>query len=163
MVGIPPYAFGRGNLDLLNESAWANTTLSFADSAAMESVSIFYEIYYATHCNTIQPFSYGTILMVNESTTTQTSAFDLQKNNISVYPNPARAEANIIINLDKGRSGAIAIYDFSGKMVINLDPKTFKSGRTLTKVNTRNLDNGIYYYSFLSDDLKLTGKLVVSK
>ncbi len=161
-VGIPPYASSDGNLDELNESAWSDVTLQFADSATMETAPVFYEIFYDIHCFTIQPFSYGTIMMVNDNITGN-EEHRAGNNSVMSYPNPATDRAKIMISLDKARKGKISIYNISGQSVMTLQPKVFKKGNSEIPLNTSNIENGIYYYTFLADDIRMTGRLVISR
>ncbi len=162
-VGIPPYASSEGNLDELNESTWSEVTLQFADSATMETAPVFFEIYYDIHCFTIQPFSYGNIMMVNENIFTGTNEQPTDINRLQSYPNPAAENAHIRVTLNRAQTGQIALYDMSGQTVMALDAQRYKKGNTEVSLNTGSLDNGIYYYTFLSDDIRLTGKLVISR
>ena len=161
-IGIPPFASSEGNLDVLNEEAWSDVTLQFDDSASMEMVPIFYEIFYNIHCNSIQPFSYGTIMMQNDNITGEIESVDLN-NRMFSFPNPASTKATLRVTLDKSRTGKILIHNTTGQMVINTGQKIFNMGDNNIEINTHSLKNGIYYYTFLADDLKLTGKLVMSR
>lgn len=162
-VGIPPYASAEGNLDVLNESAFADLTLEFADSASMENAPIFYEIFYDIHCYTIMPFSFGTIMMENDESVTGINNPTTANNRVISYPNPAADQANIRVNLDQTREGSIVLYDLTGQEVMNTGNKIYQEGNNTVRINTSRLNNGIYHYNFLADDLKLTGKLVVSR
>jgi len=161
-VGIPPYASSEGNLEILNEAAWANLTLQFADSASMEMAPIFYEIYYDIHCFSIQPFSYGTLMMVNDNITGASESLAIG-NRVNIYPNPAKSQAIISLNLDRTRKGRIVLSDIAGQEVMNTEPRIFNEGNSKIEINTGRITNGIYYYTFFSDDIRLTDKLVIFK
>ncbi len=162
-IGIPPYASSDGNLDNLNESAWSNVTVEFADSASMETAPIFYEIFYAEHCFNIQPFSYGTIMMLNGDILNNIGQVNEPENRIGCYPNPAENMITLNLVLDKARKGTIQLFDISGRSIKNLYGGYFKKGPTSTNIKLDDIEPGIYYYSFLSDDLKLTGKLIIAR
>jgi len=161
-VGIPPYASSEGNLDELNESAWAEITIEFPDSVTMETAPVFYEIFYEIHCFNIQPFSYGTIMLENEKISGN-EEYLAGENSIRSYPNPAVDKASIEISLDQTSKGDLLLYTLSGQPLINLQNKVFKKGITTTTLNVSSFDAGIYYYVFTTNNLRLTGKLVVSR
>lgn len=150
------------NLEMLNESAHAEVTLEFADSASMESAPIFYEIYYDKHCFDIQPFSYGTIMMESENST-DVEEQPGDENTIRVYPNPASGQAAFLIRLDRERKGEVTLFDISGQEVKKLASKIFQKGETEILLNTTGLKGGVYHYTFFADDIRMRGKLVVTK
>ncbi|MCB0804448.1 MAG: hypothetical protein KDC05_01545 [Bacteroidales bacterium] len=164
-VGIPPYASSEGNLDLLNESASSDVTLVFDDSASMEVASIFYEIYYDIHCNTIQPFSYGTIMMENDNITTGEPPVPTEKMarvDMELYPNPARSKFVLWTDMNMTMTCNFMISKISGEKVFNLE-KTFKEGSSRTVINTGGFENGVYYCSLISDKLKIVKRLLISR
>ena len=162
-IGIPPYASSDGNLDVLNESAWSDVTLEFADDSTMETLPVFYEIFYDHHCFSIQPFSYGTIMMVNDNTVNVNNEKTNPNNQINSYPNPADGKVNFSVSLDKSRNGKIMIYDLTGQVVMSLEEKSFPAGNAYTEFNTSQLKPGLYFYTFLAEDIRITGKLIISR
>jgi len=162
-IGIPPYASSDGNLDVLNESAYTDVTLEFDDDSTMETLPIFYEIFYDIHCYDIQPFSYGTIMMVNDNTVNVSNNKDNPDNQIISFPNPADEKVNLSVSFDKSRNGEIRVYDLTGQIVISREKMVFPAGNSYTELNTSQLKPGLYFYTFLADDIKLSGKLVISK
>ncbi len=158
----PPYGPVVGNLENLNDSVYSEVQLQFADSSSMMYARIFYEVYYAVLCN-IQPFSYGNIMMVNDNIFTGFSEKGVPVDRICSFPNPAGEEANILVTLSKTCKGRIMLYDMEGKLVISHNPEIFRKGSTKTTLNTGDLNEGIYYYKFISDEVVLSGKLVISR
>ncbi|MDA3943115.1 MAG: T9SS type A sorting domain-containing protein [Bacteroidetes bacterium] len=161
-TGIPQFSSTEGNLDILNETAMTEVSLEFADSSSMESVDIFYEIYYETHCFWTQPFSYGTVMMINENILGVDENKKI-KNKINSFPNPATDNLTLLINLDKKRKGELSIYNISGQKVMSLPTRIFKKGTMEIVVNISTLENGIYFYRFVSEDLNINGKWVISR
>jgi len=161
-VGIPPYASAEGNLDVQNESAWTDVTVAFADSASMEVAPVFYEIFYAKHCFSIQPFSYGTVMMKNRESTSGVRQLTSDIDDIISYPNPVSENVTFGISLEQPQNGKIYIYDVAGRVVLKSEKIWFNKGKNERYLNVSQLQAGIYYYSFIGDNIALTGKLIKS-
>ncbi|MCG2792147.1 MAG: T9SS type A sorting domain-containing protein [Weeksellaceae bacterium] len=85
---------------------------------------------------------------------------DLVENrDIRIYPNPVEDYAYIEIGfkgLEEGRFVAdITLYDFSGKQVT-----TTKTQNKVTRINTGNLPQGVYIVTVVTNNQKLTTKIV---
>ncbi len=161
-VGIPPYASSEGNLDELNEAAWCNVTVTFADSVAMDSLGIFYEVFYQSHCNSIQPFSYGTIMMVNDNFPLGNKEYSNDISGINVYPNPARDKATFNISLGKATTGNLLIRDITGREVLASGQTSFHKGNNTIELATAGLKDGLYFYTFRTENQERTGKIMIS-
>jgi hypothetical protein len=161
-IGIPPYADADGNLDVLNETAWTDVTLKFADSASMEELPVHYEIYYKKHCFTIQPFSYGTVMMENNENAAGIDQQTSDLNEVVSYPNPAFDYVTFGIYLQEPQEGEIRIYDVAGRTVQQRISLQFRKGENKQRFDISQLQAGIYYYSFIGDNIKLTGELMKS-
>ena len=162
-TGVPHFSSAEGNLEMLNESAYTNATVQFADTMNMDSVSVFYEVYYAKHCFSIQPFSYGTIIMDNEDVITGNAYTNSMTSEMYNYPNPATDHTEIHITLDRAMKGKVMVYNISGQTVMNTGAESYQKGSNKLNINTSRLKNGVYYYTFLTNELKLTGKFIVSR
>jgi hypothetical protein len=80
------------------------------------------------------------------------------------YPNPASTICNIIYSIPSSSTVHVALYDLSGRMVMNiLDNTNQTPGRYKIPVNVHTLANGVYVYTITVDGVPYTQKLVVAK
>ncbi|WP_170064435.1 T9SS type A sorting domain-containing protein [Polaribacter glomeratus] len=86
------------------------------------------------------------VLTVNDVT--------LEKN-ISIFPNPAKNNINII--LDKGEVNQIILYDLSGKKIVEKHIRQQKMILDIKKVKT-----GIYFLSIVSDQGNFMKKIIIN-
>lgn len=84
---------------------------------------------------------------------------DKQKT-ISVYPNPATEIVNVSINNEILLDGEIIISDLSGRIVYNTTISE-STGNTNLSISTSDFVPGIYFMSFVGNDIKETQKLVI--
>ncbi len=141
LVGIPPYASTEGNLEELNEFAWSEVTLHFAGDTLMEEAPVFYEIYYDIHCFSIQPFSYGTIMMHNDNITAINDEHD-EKDQVVTYPNPVSNK----LFIDGVENASVTIYNISGAVMGEYEYSGTGS------INVSHLRQGIYFVKMLFDN-----------
>lgn len=80
----------------------------------------------------------------------------LIKSNISIYPNPADGDFNVLM-LDNSNIQKISIYDLSGKLIKN-EKVNHKPN---AKVNIQNLTKGIYLISVETINGKFDKKIIV--
>ncbi|UBM58864.1 T9SS type A sorting domain-containing protein [Marinilongibacter aquaticus] len=80
--------------------------------------------------------------------------------NISnIYPNPANDVATIDYNLKSGGAAKVSFLNLLGGNIAEYDLRT---GNNSLKVQTRNWENGIYFYQLILDGRKVaTKKLLV--
>ena len=85
-------------------------------------------------------------------------------NNVKVYPNPFNTDANIEFNTNTTSSVNISIVNVLGAKVGEIN-RVYSNGTQTVKVSeiVSNIDNGIYFVKFNSDELEKTIKIVVSK
>jgi len=81
---------------------------------------------------------------------------------VSLYPNPAKDEANIRLTLSDNALVNITVYDIQGKVVINTFEKELEKGERELVLNTSSLKNGEYFVKVVSGNKINTIKLVVS-
>jgi hypothetical protein len=82
----------------------------------------------------------------------------IAKNEVLIYPNPFSEQFTIEYNLNKNENGVVKIIDIIGSSIatINLDASLNK-----TTINLKNLNSGIYTYSFYINGVKQSnGKLI---
>ena len=85
-------------------------------------------------------------------------------NNVKVYPNPFNTDANIEFNTNTTSNVNISIVNVLGAKVGEID-RVYSNGTQTVKVSeiVSNIENGIYFVKFNSDELEKTIKIVVSK
>ena len=84
--------------------------------------------------------------------------------NVKVYPNPFNNDANIEFNTNTTSEVNISIVNVLGAKIGEIN-RVFDNGTQTIKVSeiTSNIDNGIYFVKFKSDDLEKTMKIIVTK
>lgn len=82
--------------------------------------------------------------------------------NVSVYPNPALAFANIQFTLPSNATGAVAIkiFDVTGKFV-GITAAKAKGGLQEVEINTSALEAGTYIYQVVYNNQVNKGKLII--
>ena len=83
--------------------------------------------------------------------------------NITLYPNPVRDEANLIIELNDNSNIDIVVFDMSGKIVSSVFNGQVSSGKSEFKINTNELENGMYYTKISTGTSVKTIKMNVIK
>lgn len=89
------------------------------------------------------------------------------KNSISffseIFPNPTADVTSLKFSLSESENVTLKIYDSNGKQVMqDINQKCFDGNQTIDfKVNS--LENGIYFYTLITDSKKTTGKFIVLK
>lgn len=78
----------------------------------------------------------------------------IEKQDMRVYPNPVEDYCYVEIGIDF-KEATISLYDMSGKLTFET-----KTQNRVTKINTRNLPQGIYVVSINTEKQKLNRKIV---
>ncbi len=89
------------------------------------------------------------------------------ENNVSLespYPNPASDICTVIYSIQNSSAVKIAIYDLSGRKVMNLMDNTKQTpGRYIIPANVSALTNGVYVFTITADEIQYTQKMVIIK
>jgi hypothetical protein len=83
--------------------------------------------------------------------------------NLNIYPNPVKDEANININMPYNSKATIKVIDLMGREVLILNDRTLNQGENNLNINTKNLENGIYFVSIYTSKTTTTKKIIVEK
>jgi hypothetical protein len=106
------------------------------------------------------PSAFGTILLDSLSCGGISTGLERseKRNNISLYPNPARNDFNIIISAEMSLKDAeFIIYNVYGKEV-----KTIPINQFETTINIEGIESGIYFYSMKHGiEQMVKGKLII--
>lgn len=85
------------------------------------------------------------------------------ENGISVYPNPSSDVANVNINLATAQNVRVSIYNTLGEVVSSEDGGNMSAGSHLFRMNTSNLNSGVYFVNIQLGDKLVTKKITVTK
>jgi hypothetical protein len=83
-----------------------------------------------------------------------------QSDFVKVYPNPAKDEALVLLNLNNAQHVVISIFDITGKKVGSIE-KNVEKGEQSISLNTSTLSNGEYFVKVAAQNQNQTIKLVV--
>ncbi len=83
------------------------------------------------------------------------------KNNLIVYPNPAKDLISININLTQNSNLDISIYDINGKLIKNIYNKYSKKGKLTITTNISELNHGVYLLQAKSNLKMQTKRLII--
>lgn len=89
-------------------------------------------------------FSYSPIIMIN---------FGEFSSQLTIYPNPAKANLNLKFNLDKRETINLQITDASGR-IVEKRTVSANNGITTTSINIEKLSKGIYFLEFEINGIK---------
>jgi hypothetical protein len=81
--------------------------------------------------------------------------------NVSVYPNPADRQINVVAGQDLKGNVRIILNDLLGKEVYNAQVSDLRPGMKQT-INSEDLKEGIYILKVSSDKVSFTGKVIVN-
>lgn len=85
------------------------------------------------------------------------------KEYISVAPNPANPVATITYSIRNPSHVKLTIYSITGQKVATLVDRPMSAGTHAVSFNGSNYGSGIYFYSFSSNRLHQSGKLLILK
>lgn len=89
----------------------------------------------------------------------ETPAQDL---NSAVYPNPVQGLARVDFQLKNTSNVDIAVYDITGKRVMDVKNGGFAAGEHMIYFDSGALNNGIYFISITTEEGSATHKIVVN-
>jgi uncharacterized repeat protein (TIGR01451 family) len=79
---------------------------------------------------------------------------------LQITPNPTYGRVNIVYNNSKAGSAEIKIFDISGQVVMQTSNEAF-SGRYSKTIDLSGLPDGLYFVQLLTDNNRVTKKLVL--
>ena len=99
----------------------------------------------------------------NVNSVNQQSAENISLNRI--YPNPASKMANLVYTLKAKTDVSVKLIDITGRTLFKQDLGTQLKGEHLFNfsVESNILKNGIYFYSIITNQQTLTGRLMIKK
>ena len=94
--------------------------------------------------------------------TPQSIIFDIDKNTLVVYPNPAQHQLFITLNSFLGQSAEIQIFNNLGQIMLSETIKEISEGNI--RLNVADFKNGLYNLTIKIDDLRpVSQKIVINK
>ena len=84
---------------------------------------------------------------------------------VSLYPNPSTSDNTVLkIEANNATSLNVSIFDITGKLVAApVQNQDISAGENKISINTKELNNGIYFVTLTSSYGKETVKLIVNK
>lgn len=82
---------------------------------------------------------------------------------LAAFPNPATNDITINFGLNQSSKVEIEVYDVTGKLVNSVKLDNLEAGNHSSKVNTSNLNSGVYMYSVKSENAKMYSKFTIAK
>jgi hypothetical protein len=80
---------------------------------------------------------------------------------VNVYPNPATDHVYVDLSLSNSEKVQVSVVNLLGQQVYSNNYGTLNNGAQSLKINTGNLNSGIYFVSIQAGDNKVTRKIVV--
>lgn len=85
------------------------------------------------------------------------------ENKLSIYPNPSNDKSTISFNLNESAILNLTITDITGSVVLTQNGVSGQSGINAIYIDTKKLENGVYFVNLNSAKIKLTQKLNIIK
>jgi hypothetical protein len=151
---------------LIDITQFSNTAINMADygSAAMPKIVVVgnytHHVYYNANV------SVNSTLMSNAITTALQDYFvgipDSKATEIKCFPNPAANQVSLNFNTEKSGSCKITLYNNNALQVSQSRSYNLKQGENTISLNTKELNDGIYYAHVKTDSGMMVTKFVVT-
>jgi photosystem II stability/assembly factor-like uncharacterized protein len=105
--------------------------------------------------NMVFASTYGRGIFSGQFTSDTNSISEIKKNQLNIYPNPAKDVVNI--NLTEKTTGIVSIYDLNGKLLFQQE----EENKNHIKIQINNLKKGIYLVELKTDTKQYSTKLIV--
>ncbi len=80
-----------------------------------------------------------------------------------MYPNPTNNNTNINFTLQKDQNVNVEVYNMLGEKVYSANQGRMSTGQHVIEINGTNLQSGVYFVRFNTDNVTTTKKLVIQK
>ncbi len=82
---------------------------------------------------------------------------------VNNYPNPFTSTTTVNFSLANASNVSIEVTDVTGKIINSNNLGNLTTGVHTAIINANELSSGIYYYSVITDNSKITNKMIVQK
>jgi hypothetical protein len=82
---------------------------------------------------------------------------------IGIFPNPARDEATLVINLEADEEVDLRLIDLQGRTHYRADRQPFLSGQNMIPIETGTFQPGTYFLQVRTAKYKETVRLVIQR
>lgn len=133
------------------------TVISFTSDGAVEEDAVVVPAEYDADGALVMPF---------EAVTDRSGAQPISENTLNdamalqVYPVPALNQVNLSIELPEDATVTIQLFDFTGKMVQEIDHISAQAGHFTETLDIASLPNGSYIAKVQAGEKMLTGRLM---
>jgi len=79
---------------------------------------------------------------------------------VATYPNPANEAVNVNITLNKNENVTVSMFNALGQVVVT-ETRNMTAGFNTVKMNTSNLESGVYFMSVTAGTSTTTTKVVI--
>jgi hypothetical protein len=77
------------------------------------------------------------------------------------YPNPFNGTSTVYVNLTESASLSLEVHNMMGQLVSIVAERNYPAGRQQLTIDAQNLDSGVYFYTVISGETKITKKMIV--
>jgi len=88
---------------------------------------------------------------------------ELENGEMNIYPNPVYDHATLAFTLKESAQVDISVYSLVGSLVYEMATETLKVGSQNVKLNTTQLEEGIYFVNLVVNGESITKKITVLK
>lgn len=81
----------------------------------------------------------------------------IENNIVQIFPNPFRAQANVVFDLTEKANVKLTVYNTIGQEIMVMENRLLQAGNYEYKLNIE--DKGIYFFQYLIDDFMSTQRL----
>lgn len=142
-------------IDVLYDEAGDSTLVVY------KGISNEYMIYAATYgAGILSCDAYYTPININEPEDGDEITVN-ETEQLNVYPNPVRDNAQVNIKLDDNASVSYVIYDLAGHVIAENNLGSYVKGTHTLNINTNELSSGTYIIRINAGDKAETGKFLV--
>jgi hypothetical protein len=87
----------------------------------------------------------------------------ITKNNINLYPNPAKNNITLSFELETESQLSVEVYNLTGQLLLSVAERRYPEGINKISIGVDGLHSGAYIYRLLSATETYSGKLLISK
>ncbi|RLD59234.1 MAG: hypothetical protein DRJ05_06715 [Bacteroidetes bacterium] len=78
------------------------------------------------------------------------------------YPNPFNGTSSVYVTLQEAAPLSLEIHNMIGQLISVTPERIYQAGKQEIRIDAQNLEAGIYFYTVISNETKLTQKMIVN-